>query len=59
MFDRAFNALMCNNCLLNGKKRLGKLIDQEDKYTRSVKNCHLEILIVGIKVSIAKCQPEI
>ena len=57
MFDRAFNALMCNNLMT--KKRLGKLVDQEDKYTRSVKNCHLEILIVGIKVSIAKCQPEI
>ena len=38
---------------------LGKLIDEEDKHTRSPKNCYLWILIVGKKVNIAKCQPEI
>ena len=52
---------MCiNNCLLNGKKlRLAKLIDEGDKYTMSAKNCNLQILIVGIKVSTAKCKPKI
>ena len=39
--------------------KLGKLIDKEDKYIRSAENCRLYFLIVGIKVSIAKCQPEI
>ena len=42
MFDKALNAFMCINCLVNGKKkdvlRLGKLIDKEEKYTRSAKN---------------------
>ena len=62
MFDRALNALMCICCLLNSQKsdilRLGKLTDKEDNYTGSAKKCHLQILIIGIKVSIAKCQPE-
>ena len=53
---------MCiNNCLLNGKKilRLGELTDEEDKNTMSAKNCHVKMLIVGIKVSIVKKNPEI
>ena len=47
MFDRALNALKYIDCLLSGKKiyiyilSLGKLIDEEDKYTRSAENCHL------------------
>ena len=46
MFDRALNALKYIDCLLSGKKNiyilsLGKLIDEEDKYTRSAENCHL------------------
>ena len=38
--------------------RLGKLIDEEGKYMTTAKNWHPEILIVGIMVNIAKCQPE-
>ena len=47
---------MCiNNSLLNAKKlRLGKLIDERDKYTMSAKN----LQIVVIKVGIAKCTPK-
>ena len=39
MFDRALNPLMCMNCLINDKDilRLGKLIDNEDKYEVSKK----------------------
>ena len=62
VFHGVLNVLMCiNNCLLNGKENLtlGKLIDEADKYTMSAKNCHLQILIVGIKVTIAKCKPKI
>ena len=44
--------------LMAKKLRLSKLIDKGDKYTMSAKNCHLWILIVGIKVSIAKCKPK-
>ena len=61
MFDRALNALMCIDCLLNGKKdnlRLGKLIDEEDQYVRSAENCHPHILIAGVKVITVTCQPE-
>ena len=42
----------------NDNLRLAKLIDEEYKYMMSVENCHVYILIVGIKVSIVTCQPE-
>ena len=45
--------------LMAKKLRLAKLIDEGDKYTMSAKNCHLQIFIVGIKVSTAKCKPKI
>ena len=47
---------MCiNNSLLNAKKlRLGRLIEERDKYTMSANN----LQIVVIKVGIAKCTPE-
>ena len=39
--------------------KLGKSIDEEEKYMRSAKKYHPYFLILGFKVSITKCQPEL